>query len=89
MTEALRAFSAALVDSANDAIISKSLDGIILTWNAAAERLFGYTAREVLGKHIDLLLPADCKEEESQILKKIQQGEDLKHYESVRIKKDG
>ncbi|HSC17302.1 MAG TPA: PAS domain S-box protein [Rhizomicrobium sp.] len=79
----------AIVESSNDAIVSKTLDGIIQTWNKAAERIFGYSAEEIVGKSILLLIPEDRHHEESAILSKIQAGERLEHYETVRLRKDG
>jgi PAS domain S-box-containing protein len=80
---------ASVVESSDDAIVSKDLDGIIKTWNAGAERLFGYTAEEVIGKPITLLIPVDRHGEESDILSRIQRGERIDHYETVRQRKDG
>jgi PAS domain S-box-containing protein len=80
---------AAIVESSHDAIISKSLDGIILTWNRAAERIFGYTAEEIVGKSIYLLIPPDREGDETLILGKIRGGERVEHYETVRRRKDG
>jgi len=80
---------AAIVESSDDAIISKDLNGIIKTWNRAAERLFGYREEEVVGKPINLLIPADRQNEEPEILAKIRRGEGIEHYETVRQRKDG
>jgi two-component system CheB/CheR fusion protein len=80
---------AAIVESLDDAIVSKTLDGIIISWNRAAERLFGYSAEEVIGKHIQILLPPELAQEEYVILEKIRRGERLVHYESERVRKDG
>lgn len=80
---------AAVVESSNDAIVSKSLDGRISTWNDAAERMFGYSAEEAIGKHITLLIPPDRVHEEQEIIDKIHRGERLEHFESVRMRKDG
>lgn len=80
---------AAIVESSDDAIISKSLDGIIKTWNKGSERMFGYTARQAIGKHISIIVPADYAEEEKKILEKIHNSETVDHYETVRIKKSG
>ncbi|WP_425450102.1 PAS domain S-box protein [Virgifigura deserti] len=80
---------AAIVESSDDAIISKDLNGIIATWNAGAERLFGYTADEVIGKPITILIPPDRHDEEPEILNRIRRGERLDHYETVRRRKDG
>lgn len=80
---------AAIVNNSDDAIVGKSLDGTILSWNKGAERIFGYNEKEVLGKHITILFPDDRINEESIILGKIRNGELVKHYESERIRKDG
>jgi len=80
---------AAIVESSDDAIISKDLNGIIKSWNRAAERLFGYREEEVVGKPINLLIPADRQNEEPEILAKIRRGERIEHYETVRQSKDG
>jgi PAS domain S-box-containing protein len=80
---------AALVESSEDAIVSKSLDGIIRTWNAAAQRLFGYTAEQAIGKHISLIIPADRAEEEAQILARLRAGERVEHFDTVRVRSDG
>ena len=80
---------AAIVESSNDAIISKSLDGIILSWNTGAQRIFGYTPQEIIGRPISILIPPDRRDEEPQILQKIRQGESIEQYETVRVRKDG
>jgi two-component system CheB/CheR fusion protein len=80
---------AAIVESSHDAIISKTLEGIIRTWNTAAERLFGYTAEEAVGKPITLLIPPDRLDEEKTILARLSRGERIEHYETVRRAKDG
>ena len=82
-------FAEAIIEKANDAIIGKDLNGTILSWNQGAERIFGYSATEVLGKSIQILMPADRLDEEKQILKLIGQGETLEHFETVRKCKDG
>jgi PAS domain S-box-containing protein len=79
----------AAVESSNDAIITKSLDGAITGWNPAAERLFGYTAAEALGKNIDLIMPSDRTEEVHDILRRIGWGETIELYETERLRKDG
>ena len=79
----------ALVESSEDAIISKDLNGIITSWNQAAERIFGYTAEEVIGKSITLLIPPERYDEEPSILERIRRGERVEHYETVRQRKDG
>ncbi len=80
---------AAIVESSTDAIISKSLEGIILSWNAGAEHLFGYTAQEACGKSIMLLIPPERRYEEEMILARISSGERVEHYETVRVAKEG
>ena len=78
-----------IVESSDDAILSEDLDGIIRTWNPGAKRLFGYTAEEVIGKPITLVIPMDRHDEESDILSRIRRGECIDHYETVRQRKDG
>jgi PAS domain S-box-containing protein len=80
---------ASIVDSSDDAIISKDLDGIISSWNNAASRLFGYEAAEVIGKPVTILIPQDRRDEELFILQQIRRGERIDHYETVRRRKDG
>ncbi len=80
---------AAVVDSSDDAIISKDLNGNINAWNRGAEKIFGYTAPEVLAKSMLILFPPDRMEEESDILSRIRQGECVEHFETVRVRKDG
>ena len=79
----------AIIESSDDAIISKTLDGVITSWNPAAERMFGYTAREIIGKPIMLLFPPDRFQEETEVLAKIERGQRIKHFETVRKRKDG
>src|SRR5882724_11915874 len=88
-TELVREWLAAIVESSDDAIISKSLDGIITSWNAGAERLFGYTAEEAIGQPVTMLIPPDRADEERDILKRVRHGERIDHYETVRRRKDG
>lgn len=83
------AYLAAIIDSSDDAIISKNLNGIIQTWNKSAERIFGYTASEAVGQSILLLIPPDRHEEEDTILARLKRGERIEHYETVRRCKDG
>ena len=82
-------YLAAIVDSADDAIISKNLDGVIQTWNRAAERMFGWTVAEAMGRHITLIIPEERRGEEDDILARIRRGEKLEHFETVRVAKDG
>jgi PAS domain S-box-containing protein len=84
-----RARLAAIVDSSDDAIVSKTLDGTITRWNAGAARLFGYTAEEAVGQPIMMLIPEDRRHEERGILERIRQGEPVKPYETIRRRKDG
>jgi two-component system sensor kinase FixL len=78
-----------IVEDSDDAILSKSLDGTVLTWNAAAQRLFGYTAEEIIGRPVTMLFPADRLEEEKDILKRVRVGQRIHHYETSRLKKSG
>ena len=80
---------AAIVASSQDAIVAKDLNGIITEWNAGAERLFGYTADEAIGKHVSMLIPPDRHNEEPYILERIRRGEPVDHYETVRRRRDG
>ena len=79
----------ALIESAEDAIISKTLQGIITSWNKGAQRIFGYTADEVIGKSVTILIPEGHLDEEPAILARLRAGERIEHYETVRIRKDG
>jgi PAS domain S-box-containing protein len=80
---------AAIVDSSDDAIISKTLDGVITSWNAGAERLFGYTAKEAVGQHITLIIPINRRDEETAILERLSRGERIDHFDTIRVRKDG
>jgi PAS domain S-box-containing protein len=80
---------AAIVESSDDAIVSKNLDGVISSWNRSAERLFGYTAEEAIGQNITLIIPPDRRDEEVGILEKLRRGERVDHFETVRMHKDG
>lgn len=80
---------AALIESADDAIISKTLQGIITSWNQGAERIFGYTADEVIGQPITIIIPPDHLDEEPKILARLRAGERIEHFETVRMRKDG
>jgi PAS domain S-box-containing protein len=79
----------AIVESADDAIVGKDLNGIITNWNSGATKLFGYTADEAIGRHVGMLMPADRIDEEPGILRRIRSGESISHYETVRKHKDG
>ncbi|HKB28071.1 MAG TPA: PAS domain S-box protein, partial [Candidatus Limnocylindrales bacterium] len=83
------AFLAAIVDSAEDAILGQSLDGTILSWNAAAGRMYGYTADEIVGKSVAMLIPADRQGELERILETITAGERLERFETVIVAKSG
>jgi PAS domain S-box-containing protein len=80
---------AAIVESSDDAIIGKTLAGIVTSWNKAAERLYGYTAEEIIDRPITLLLPSDRLDEELQIIERLRRGERIEHFETVRRRKDG
>jgi PAS domain S-box-containing protein len=80
---------AAVVESSDDAIISKTLEGVITSWNQAAERIFGYTAAEAIGKPVTILIPPDHLDEEPSILERLARGERIDHYQTVRMRKDG
>ena len=79
----------AIVDSSDDAILSKDLDGVITSWNKSAERIFGYTAEEIVGKSVTVLLPGDRADEEVDILNRVRRGERVDHFETIRVTKDG
>jgi PAS domain S-box-containing protein len=80
---------AAIIEDCDDAIISKDLRGVINSWNRGAERLFGYSAEEVVGRPVTILIPADRQDEEPGILERLRRGERIDHYETVRLRKDG
>jgi PAS domain S-box-containing protein len=87
--EMSRARLAAIIDSSDDAIVSKTLDGIVTSWNPAAERMFGWTAAEAIGQHITLIIPRERHAEEDDVLARIRRGERVDHFETVRVTKDG
>jgi PAS domain S-box-containing protein len=87
--EAARHRLAAIVESSDDAIISKDLNGIVTSWNRGAERIFGYSPDEMIGRSITTLIPADHQDEEPRILERIRRGERIEHYETIRQRKDG
>ena len=87
--EETRVRLASIVESSNDAIIGKTLDGIVTSWNRAAERTFGYTPDEAIGKPIGFLIPQDRPDEESQMIERVNQGEHVTHFETVRRRKTG
>ena len=80
---------ASIVESSDDAIVSKDLNGIIVSWNQGAERLFGYTATEAIGQSITIVIPPDRLDEEPKILERLKRGERIEHFETIRIRKDG
>jgi PAS domain S-box-containing protein len=84
-----RAYMAAIVESSEDAIISKTLQGVITSWNPAATRLYGYSAAEIVGRPITAIIPAELHEEEERILARVRSGERVDHFETVRLAKDG
>lgn len=88
-SELIAARLAAIVESSVDAIIGKDLQSIVTSWNAGAERMFGYTAEEMIGRSITLLIPPDREDDEKQILARIKRGERVEHFETVRRRKDG
>src|SRR5919199_3125917 len=84
-----RAKLAAIVESSDDAIIGKTLDGIITSWNPGAERLYGYSAEEAIGQSVSLLVPADHRDELAELLARVARGESIPHLETERLRKDG
>jgi PAS domain S-box-containing protein len=80
---------AAIVDSSDDAIISKTLEGVVTSWNPGAERMFGYSAAEAIGRHITLIIPTERRAEEDEVLARIRRGQKIDHFDTVRVTKDG
>jgi PAS domain S-box-containing protein len=89
IAEESSALLAAIIDSSDDAIISKTLEGVITSWNAGAERIFGYNPAEAVGQHITLIIPSDRHGEEVEVLARISRGDKVDHFETVRQAKDG
>src|SRR6266508_4256390 len=79
----------AIVESSDDAIVGKDLNGIITTWNAGAERIFGYRADEAIGRSVRLIIPPDRQHEEDEVLSLVRNGEYVEHVQNVRRRKDG
>jgi PAS domain S-box-containing protein len=84
-----QALLAAIVESSDDAIIGKTLEGTVVSWNLAAERIYGYSARELIGRSINTLVPPNRSGETTQILERVKRGERVDHFETVRVRKDG
>jgi len=87
--EQTRALLAGIVDSSEDAVVSKSLEGIITSWNHSAERMFGWTAEEAIGNSIIMIIPPELRDEEAMILGRLRQGQRIEHFETIRVTKDG
>ena len=88
-TELTKSYLAAIVESSDDAIIGKTLDGVITNWNKGAETIFGYSAEEIIGKPVTVLIPNELHSEETEILSKLRRGERIEHYVTTRVRKDG
>jgi PAS domain S-box-containing protein len=84
-----QAFLAAIVESSDDAIYGKTLEGIILSWNHGAERMYGYSVAEIVGRPVSVLVPPTCPDEIPQILERLKRGERVDHFETVRVRKNG
>jgi PAS domain S-box-containing protein len=83
-----RAWLAAIIDSSDDAIVGKTLEGVIISWNRGAERIFGWTAAEAVGRHITLIIPPERHAEEEEVLARIRRGDMIDHFETIRVTKD-
>src|ERR1700733_10981178 len=83
------ALLAAIVESSDDAIVSKTLDGVIQSWNAGAGRIFGYTAEEAIGKSITLIIPPELLDEERRIIEQVRKGKRVEPFDTIRVAKDG
>src|SRR5688500_14722808 len=88
-TEVLQARLAAIIESSDDAIVSKDLNGVVQSWNEGAERLFGYTAAEMIGRPILPIIPPDRQQEEPEILARLRRGDRVDHFETIRRRKNG
>src|ERR1700722_11411372 len=88
-TEEMTNLLAAIVESSDDAIVGKNLDGTIQSWNRAAEKMFGYTAAEAIGQNITMIIPIERRSEEVDIIAKIRRGQKVDHFETIRQAKDG
>src|SRR5262249_33507297 len=88
-SETAGALLAAIVEDSEDAIISKTLEGVITSWNSGAQRIFGYRPQEIIGKHLPVLIPPERHPEEDEILRRLRSGERIDHFETVRLAKDG
>jgi PAS domain S-box-containing protein len=82
-------FLASIVESSDDAIVTKDLDGVIQSWNGGAQRLFGYSSDEIVGRQVLILIPPEHRDEEQEILERLRRGEHINHFETVRVAKDG
>ncbi|HZS04187.1 MAG TPA: PAS domain S-box protein [Blastocatellia bacterium] len=87
--EAIRWRLASIIESSDDAIIGKTMEGVITNWNRGAERIFGYAGEEVIGRPVTILIPPELHDEEQEILERLRRGERIEHYETVRVRKDG
>src|ERR1043165_4531625 len=84
-----QAWLAAIVDSSDDAIVGKTLDSIVRSWNRAASRMFGYAPNEIIGRPVTVLMPPELQSQETEIVSKLSRGERIEHFETTRVRKDG